>query len=108
MKPDPVCGMGVDEDGPATFSIVFRGEAFFFCSSDCFLLFRGDPEWYIRERAKPKASAVDPVCTMQVALDNAPCTAQHKGVTYYFCSRSCMLEFQGAPDQFVPRPRREW
>lgn len=47
------------------------------------------------------ASATDPVCGMTVDTETAQFTAEHEGVTYYFCSRGCMLDFQDDPDKFL-------
>src|ERR1700733_11230394 len=37
--------------------------------------------------------AADPVCGMYVDESTAELKAQVRGVTYYFCSESCLLEF---------------
>jgi len=101
MKKDLVCGMGVEEDDPQTFVMISGGQEYFFCSAECLALFSRDPLWYIIESSRPKATAVDPVCRMQVDKGNPPCTTQHKGVTYYFCSRLCKLEFDAEPMRFI-------
>ncbi|MBC7162829.1 MAG: heavy metal translocating P-type ATPase [Immundisolibacter sp.] len=45
--------------------------------------------------------AKDPVCGMQVAEDRAAATAQHAGVTFYFCSSRCHDRFVADPAAFV-------
>ena len=46
-------------------------------------------------------SAIDPVCGMEVEIEGAPYTVEHQGMTYYFCSKGCMLEFQDDPTRFL-------
>ena len=46
----------------------------------------------------------DPVCGMTVepaAAKAAGLTAEHEGVTYYFCGQGCMLEFRDSPDRYL-------
>ena len=42
----------------------------------------------------------DPVCGMTVAPD-APLKHVHQGVTYRFCSESCLHKFEAAPHQYL-------
>ena len=44
--------------------------------------------------------AIDPVCEMAVEREKAV-TAVRDGITYYFCSRGCRLEFLEGEEQFV-------
>jgi len=50
--------------------------------------------------------AVDPVCGMFVDEETAELKAEVRGVTYYFCSESCMREFL-APEKEVRRLKVE-
>ena len=50
--------------------------------------------------AKP-ASALDPVCRMQVEVDRAAATIAYAGTTYCFCSLECSRIFAAAPDLYV-------
>ena len=43
------------------------------------------------------AIATDPVCGMKVDPDDAVATAEHDGVTYYFCSQACHDAFVADP-----------
>jgi YHS domain-containing protein len=43
----------------------------------------------------------DPVCNMEVTKENAACSYEHKGKTYYFCAESCRDSFATQPDQFL-------
>jgi len=46
-------------------------------------------------------TARDPVCGMQVAIGNAPATAQHGGQTYYFCCPLCAEKFTADPQRYL-------
>ena len=50
--------------------------------------------------------AADPVCGMFVDESTAELKAQVRGVTYYFCSESCMREFL-APEKELRRLKVE-
>ncbi len=45
--------------------------------------------------------ATDPVCGMTVEREKVAATLDFDGVTYYFCSKGCRAEFEGAPGKFV-------
>jgi Cu+-exporting ATPase len=46
------------------------------------------------------AEHIDPVCGMQARPDPAK-SAQHAGVTYYFCSQGCVAKFRADPDRYL-------
>jgi Cu+-exporting ATPase len=49
---------------------------------------------------------VDPVCGMEIEEEDSVGTAEHDGVTYYFCAESCLERFREDPKAFVgPEPR---
>jgi Cu+-exporting ATPase len=49
---------------------------------------------------------VDPVCGMEIEEEDSVGTAEHDGVTYYFCAQSCLDRFRENPAGFVgPDPR---
>lgn len=96
MVKDLVCGMGVEEDNPQTFTMVLRGRKYYFCSAECLLLFGKCPGDY--ESSAPKNMTRDAVCGMDVDKDNPPHTAVYRGKTYYFCSSYCRLEFERNPE----------
>jgi Cu+-exporting ATPase len=51
------------------------------------------------------ASVIDPVCGMTVNPGTAAGSVEHKGQTYYFCSKSCVARFQQDPDRYLqPKP----
>lgn len=45
--------------------------------------------------------STDPVCGMEVFESMAPALIHYQGVTYYFCSHSCLGTFQDNPGKFV-------
>lgn len=45
-KRDPVCGMDVDEHGPAATSR-HDGKVYYFCTTECQQRFDNDPERYV-------------------------------------------------------------
>ena len=47
---DPVCGMAVSADD--SYSKVYRGREYWFCSSACLDRFENDPEGYLREERR--------------------------------------------------------
>jgi xanthine dehydrogenase accessory factor len=47
------------------------------------------------------AEAVDPVCGMTVMMGAAALTAEHSGVTYYFCCAGCRQTFAKNPDAYI-------
>ena len=51
--------------------------------------------------APKPASAVDPVCRMQVEVDRAAATIAYAGTTYRFCSLECSRIFAKAPELYV-------
>ena len=106
MVKDVVCGMGIEEDDPATMSKMFRGQRFFFCSPECLLLFVKTPKDYIDPSKDANAAAritIDLVCGMEVDENNPPSFIEVNGATYYFCSNSCKLEFVQHLEQFIGR-----
>jgi YHS domain-containing protein len=47
------------------------------------------------------ATERDPVCGMDVDPGKTAFKAEHRGQTYYFCSRGCMLDFQDDPERYM-------
>ena len=45
--------------------------------------------------------AVDPVCGMTIAPEDAAGKFTHNGHTYYFCSQSCLDRFRADPEEFL-------
>jgi Cu+-exporting ATPase len=46
----------------------------------------------------------DPVCGMMVDPQKAAAKAEHRGKTYYFCSKRCQERFLQTPDTFLQAP----
>jgi Cu+-exporting ATPase len=49
----------------------------------------------------PRTEAVDPVCGMTIAPEDAVGHVDFRGRIYYFCAESCLERFRAAPEQFV-------
>ena len=48
---------------------------------------------------------LDPVCGMMVDPDRAAGHVEHKGTTYYFCSKGCVAKFSADPEKFLSGKR---
>ena len=46
-------------------------------------------------------SVKDPVCGMELEPQSAAAVRHHNGLTYYFCSESCVGQFDEAPDRYA-------
>src|SRR3954467_7631942 len=46
-------------------------------------------------------AAVDPVCGMTVDPARAAGHVEHKGQTYYFCSKGCVAKFTADPEKYL-------
>ncbi len=49
----------------------------------------------------------DPVCKMSIEDSEATATSTYKGITYYFCSRSCKDKFDSNPELFLEEKAAE-
>ncbi len=48
------------------------------------------------------ATAVDPVCHMDVDTDNPPGgQSEYQGTAYYFCAPGCRVAFDREPDKWL-------
>ena len=48
------------------------------------------------------ATAVDPICQMDVDVDNPPGgQSDYQGSTYYFCAPGCKVAFDGEPEKYL-------
>ena len=51
-----------------------------------------------------RSQETDPVCGMTVDPESARAaglSAEHEGVTYYFCGKGCLLEFREDPNKYL-------
>jgi len=53
------------------------------------------------DKEQSEKGNLDPVCGMNVTKEDAACSYDHKGKTYYFCAASCRDEFAAAPDKYL-------
>ncbi|MFH0887360.1 MAG: YHS domain-containing protein [bacterium] len=44
---------------------------------------------------------MDPVCGMEVNVEEAEFSTDHKGQKIYFCSEVCKEEFESEPEQYI-------
>lgn len=64
----------------------------------------GDHEHAIGPAQETESDAIDPVCGMTVALDNARARGLHSSYQrrdYFFCGKGCKLEFDDVPDRYL-------
>lgn len=47
------------------------------------------------------ATAIDPVCGMEVDKERAAGSAVHANTTYHFCSSACLRKFEAAPERYT-------
>jgi Cu+-exporting ATPase len=47
------------------------------------------------------ATAIDPVCGMEVDTETATLTSEYEGTTYYFCGKGCKLDFDDDPAHYL-------
>ncbi|HRH40827.1 MAG TPA: YHS domain-containing protein [Pyrinomonadaceae bacterium] len=60
MIKDLVCGMEADDN--ASYSLVFEGEKYFFCSQDCRAEFKRHPQDYLTPPAEETGCCGKPSC----------------------------------------------
>lgn len=52
------------------------------------------------------ATAVDPICKMDVDTENPPGgRSEHRGATYYFCAPGCKVAFDKDPKKYLADAR---
>ena len=47
---------------------------------------------------------IDPVCGMTVDPSRAAGRVDHRGTTYYFCSKGCVAKFTADPERYLSSP----
>ena len=52
------------------------------------------------------AIAIDPVCGMEVDTATSLLSFEHEGVTYWFCGKGCLLDFQEDPAAYLAADHR--
>ncbi|OYV63262.1 MAG: hypothetical protein B7X03_02615 [Parcubacteria group bacterium 21-58-10] len=63
--------------------------------------------WLARNKARfggGHGYAIDPVCAMQVRIEDAPSRFSYAGELYYFCSDRCRERFEARPERFTMNP----
>ena len=55
------------------------------------------------------ATAIDPICQMDVDTDNPPGgQSEHNGTTYYFCAPGCKVAFDKEPEKYMSEAHGEY
>jgi Cu+-exporting ATPase len=70
----------------------------------------------VAEPSTASAEVLDPVCGMTITPADAVGHVEHRGETHYFCSESCLKQFQADPQKFLepagpepsPSPGATW
>lgn len=93
--------MDVDEEDQWAVYQEFHGEKFYFCSVDCKMIFGRDPLSFIRQNKHVQEKAMDNVCGMEIEKEDTKFRHQYHNQWYYFCSQSCMREFERNPQRYV-------
>ena len=54
------------------------------------------------------ATAIDPICQMDVDTDNPPGgQSEHDGTAYYFCAPGCKVAFDKEPEKYLSESQGE-
>jgi Cu+-exporting ATPase len=51
----------------------------------------------------PTETHLDPVCGMRVTAAKAAGSVEHRGKTYFFCSKGCVAKFSADPDKYLEK-----
>ncbi len=105
---DPVCGMEVVPSRAIEYK--YKGESFYFCSSNCEAQFKQDPEKFKNyDNMNPKLMhqglteqniVTDPVCGMKGKPEDW-IEYKYENKKYYFCSENCLKEFNLNPSKYI-------
>ncbi len=60
-----------------------------------------------QDTSASKQIAHDPVCGMEIDMNQAPHSTTYRSDSYYFCSNDCYAKFQGRPEYFAEIQGRE-
>ena len=53
------------------------------------------------------ATAIDPICQMEVDTDNPPGgQSEYGGTSYYFCAPGCKVAFDQEPEEYLQQVRQ--
>ena len=47
---------------------------------------------------------IDPVCGMDIELEDAVGSHEYQGETYYFCNSTCLERFSADPEKYLHPP----
>ncbi|NHJ21025.1 MAG: heavy metal translocating P-type ATPase [Candidatus Lokiarchaeota archaeon] len=105
---DPICGMEVIPSKAIEYK--YKGESYYFCSTNCEAEFKRNPEKYksfdaidpklMHKGVSEEQLVTDPVCGMKGKPEDW-IEYEYEGKKYYFCNNSCLVEFKNDPDKYV-------
>lgn len=101
MVKDIVCEMMVDDEDARTASRIYKGRRFFFCSSECMLIFAHETDFFVSQLTEHRVRVKDLVCGMAVDKEYPPFLVSYKGTACYFCSTACKSEFEVHPTKYI-------
>lgn len=116
---DPICGMTVTDE-TAVSIVEWDKKKFGFCAEYCHDLFMKHPEKYAESKtdevkkettccSSEPASKIekDPVCNMDVNMENSAAESEYNGKQFYFCSSHCKSKFDSEPDAYLENKKAE-
>ncbi len=109
-----------------TASFEYKDKTYYFCCPDCKDTFVKNPTEFLKEEGggehqhgevgegmhehgdqemhgehQESATAIDPVCGMEVKIEGAKHTYELEGKTYYFCMAGCKDKFAENPEAYL-------
>ena len=51
----------------------------------------------------PSRKVFDPVCGMELDIENVRHSFENEGTEYYFCSEKCKTEFIADPEKYIKK-----
>lgn len=55
------------------------------------------------DKQHPSRKVFDPVCSMELDIENVRHSFEYEGTEYYFCSEKCKTEFIGDPEKYIKK-----
>lgn len=104
------------EKTETTPSFEYKNKTYYFCCPGCKDTFVKNPAEFLKEEGEGEhqhgeegmhdehqesATAVDPVCGMEVKIEGAKHTFEYEGKTYYFCMAGCKDKFAKNPGEYL-------
>lgn len=55
------------------------------------------------DKQHPSRKVFDPVCGMELDIENVRHSFEYEGTEYYFCSEKCKIEFIADPEKYIKK-----